>query len=180
MKKIVNCLPPFDAEDKCLNVINETPKGSRVKYAYNAETGLLEVKRALPEGMLFPFNFGFIPSTLAPDGDPLDILVLNEEPIVPGCHLKVRPIAVIEAKQTEDAKSTRNDRLIGLAIGKQTPAEFEKVTLDQRILWQIEYFFISYNKLDGKKFRVLSTAGPKKAKSLVQKASKAYQAKKRK
>ena len=172
MKKIISCLPAFDVENKCLNVIVETPKGSRVKYAYDADTGLLELKRALPEGMVFPFNFGFIPSTKAPDGDPLDILILNEEPLIAGCLLKVRPIAVIKAEQKEGKETIRNDRIIGLAIGKQTPTELESMELDERLLWQIEHFFVAYNKLDGKKFTVIKTAGPKKAKEMVQKASK--------
>src|SRR4051812_20830105 len=134
MKKIINSTPPFDSKKKCVNVINETPKGSRVKYAYDQKTGVLELKRALPEGMLFPFNFGFIPSTLADDGDPLDVLILNEGAIVPGCLLKVRLIAVIRAEQTEDKETTRNDRLIGLAIGKQTPTQLQGVDLDKRLL----------------------------------------------
>jgi inorganic pyrophosphatase len=67
--------------------------------------------------------------------------------------------------------------LIGLAIGKQTPTQLQGVDLDKRLLWQIEQFFVSYNKLDGKKFRVLGTHGPKKAKDLVRKAFKAYEKK---
>lgn len=179
MKKIINCLAPFDSKRKCLNVIVETPKGSRVKYAYDPETGLLELRRPLPEGMLFPFNFGFIPSTLAQDGDPLDILILNQEPIVSGCLVKVRPVALLKAEQTEEKETTRNDRLIGLAIGKQTATDMETVHLDKGMLRQIEYFFISYNKLDGKKFKVLGTGSPKKAKDLVRKAFKKYKKAKR-
>jgi inorganic pyrophosphatase len=68
-------------------VIVETPKGSRVKYAFDFETGFFILSQALPEGMMFPFNFGFIPQTLAEDGDPLDVLILNEEPVVSGCLL---------------------------------------------------------------------------------------------
>jgi len=174
VKKAINRMPPFDEEKGCLNVIVETPKGSRVKYAFDPRTGLLELRRPLPEGMLFPFNFGFVPSTRAPDGDPLDILILNEEPIVSGCLLKVRAIALLKAEQTEDKETTRNDRIIGLAIGKQTPTDMETVHLDIRMMQQIEYFFVSYNKLDGKKFKVLATEGPKKAKDLVRKAAKEF------
>src|SRR6478672_5539871 len=121
MKKAIKRLRPIDPKHKCLNVVIETPKGSRVKYAYNEELGMFELKKALPEGMMFPFNFGFIPGTKADDGDPLDILILNEEPLFPGCLVKARAIAVIEAEQTEkDGKKERNDRLIGMAIAKET------------------------------------------------------------
>jgi inorganic pyrophosphatase len=67
MKKAIRKLPAFDSA-KCVNVVIETPKGSRVKYSYDEKTGLLELKKALPEGMVFPFNFGFIPGTKAEDG----------------------------------------------------------------------------------------------------------------
>jgi inorganic pyrophosphatase len=175
MKNAIKRLSPFDAKRKCLNVIIETPKASRVKYAYDSDTGLFALKRALPEGMMFPFNFGFIPSTQAEDGDPLDILILNEEPLVPGCLIKVRLLGAIKARQTEDGKTIRNDRLIGLAIGKETPTFLEQMKLDKKTLFEIEYFFSSYNKLDGKKFKILGLAGPKKADGLVRKASKTYQ-----
>src|SRR3954463_9187396 len=119
MKKAIKRLPAFDSNMKCLNVVIETPKGSRVKYAYDPDAEMFELKKALPEGMMFPFNFGFIPGTKAEDGDPLDILILNQEPLIPGCLLKARLLGVLEAEQSEDGKTTRNDRLIGVAIEKQ-------------------------------------------------------------
>src|SRR3954469_9309273 len=175
MKKAIQRMRAFDSNKKCLNVVIETPKGSRVKYSYGEETGMFELKKALPEGMVFPFNFGFIPGTKADDGDPLDILILNEEPLVPGCLVKARAIAVIEAEQTEkNGEKTRNDRLIGLAIGKQTPTFMEKVGVDKKTLKEIEYFFASYNKLAGKKFKTIGKAGPKRALGLVQAGEKEY------
>jgi inorganic pyrophosphatase len=153
----------FDPKKECLNVVVETPKGSRVKYAYNEQTGLFELKRALPEGLLFPFNFGFIPGTKAEDGDPLDILILNEEPLVTGCLVKARVIGLIKAEQSEDGKTARNDRLVGLAIGKEIPASLDGIGLDKRTLKEIESFFVSYNRLAGKKFKVLGKAGQEKA-----------------
>lgn len=173
MKKLIKRLSPFDSKEKCFNVVVETPKGSRVKYAYNPEAGLFQLKRALPEGMMFPFNFGFIPGTLGSDGDPLDILILNEEPLFPGCLLKARLIGVIEAEQTQGKGKVRNDRLIGLAIGKQTPQELETIELDAKTVQQIEYFFASYNRLDGKQWKALGKSGSKQAKELVRKGSKA-------
>lgn len=70
----------------------------------------------LPEGMLFPFDFGFVPSTLGDDGDPLDIMVLMDAPAHVGCLIDVRIIGIIEAKQTEDGKTKSNDRLLGVAV----------------------------------------------------------------
>src|SRR5215831_13572854 len=101
MKTAIAKLDAFDKKRKCWNVVIETPKGSNVKYSMNEKTGLLSLKKALPEGMVFPFNFGFVPQTLAPDGDPMDVLVFNEEPLVAGCLLQVRPVGVIKAEQSE-------------------------------------------------------------------------------
>ncbi|MDB6023737.1 MAG: Inorganic diphosphatase [Pedosphaera sp.] len=179
MKKLIDRLESFDSDKKCLNVIVETPKGSRIKYAYDAETGLFGLKRALPNGMMFPFNFGFIPSTLGDDGDPLDILILNEEPLIPGCLLKARLVAVIKARQTDDGQTMRNDRLIGVAIGKETPNEFEAIALNKKLCRQIEYFFVSYNQLDGKQFKVLGQGSPQKAGQIVRKGIKQYLKKKK-
>jgi inorganic pyrophosphatase len=177
MKKVIDQLEAFDAERKCLNVIVETPKGSRVKYSYVTELGIFMLSKALPEGMVFPFNFGFIPKTLGQDGDPLDILILNEEPLVTGCLLKVRPLAVIKATQTEEGRSIRNDRVIGEAMGKETPLELKGLKLTPRKISQIEFFFVAYNKLYGKKFRVLETGGPRKAEHIIRRAIKLRQKK---
>lgn len=171
MNDLLNRLGPFDKKKECLNVIVETPKGSRVKYAYNPDLGLFQVKKALPEGMTFPFNFGFIPGTAADDGDPLDILILNEEPLIPGCLLKVRIAGAIKAKQSEDGESMRNDRLFGFALEKEAPTSMDSMGISGKTLKEIEYFFKSYNKLQGKKFKILGQSGKTKALGIVKKAT---------
>jgi inorganic pyrophosphatase len=176
VRKAIKRMGAFNAEKKCINVVIETPKGSRVKYSYDEETGLLRLKKALPEGMVFPFNFGFIPGTKAEDGDPLDVLIVNEEALVPGCLVEARPIAVIEAKQgKKGGKQVRNDRLVAKAIGKQTPTFMESLDLDKKTLGQIEYFFVSYNKLSDNEFTVLGRGGEKKAVAMVHQAEQRKQ-----
>ncbi|HZR17115.1 MAG TPA: inorganic diphosphatase [Verrucomicrobiae bacterium] len=175
MKNLIKRLDAFDKDKKCINVVVETPKGSRVKYAYEPKSGLFLLKRALPEGMMFPFNFGFIPGTIAEDGDPLDILILNEEALVCGCLVKTRLIGLIEAEQTdEDGAKARNDRLIGLALPKESPTSLESVRFDKKVQAEIEFFFKAYNKLAGKKFKVLGQCGEKRALEDVHKGVKAY------
>jgi inorganic pyrophosphatase len=180
MKKAIERLEAFDEKKKCINAIVETPKCSRVKYAYSPEDGLFRLKRAMPEGMAFPFNYGFIPSTLGKDGDPLDIVVLNEEAVISGCLLKIRLLAVIEAEQTEDGKMVRNDKLIGTAIDEETPPEFLSVKLDKGRLNQIIFFFSAYNKINGKKFKALNTKGPKQAEKLIRAGMKLFKKNKEK
>jgi inorganic pyrophosphatase len=101
--------------------------------------------------MIFPFDFGFIPSTLGGDGDPLDIMVLMDEPAHVGCLLHVRIIGVIEATQTEDGETETNDRLLGVAIHSYQHQDVSSIEeLNPSLLDQLEQFFVSYNKLRGK------------------------------
>jgi inorganic pyrophosphatase len=178
----VDLLEPYEKSSKELNVVVETPKGSRVKYSYAKKKGMFIISKALPEGMVFPFNFGFVPGTLAADGDPLDILILNEEPVVSNTLLFVRPLAVIKATQTEEAgaKPVRNDRILGQAVGKESPLEFRELKLEKAMVKEISVFFETYNRLYGKKFKVLGVGGPGKARKLVESAIKTYRKKKRK
>jgi inorganic pyrophosphatase len=89
----------YDSDSGDLRAIIETPRGSRNKFRYDPECDCFELATALPEGMSFPFDFGFVPSTLADDGDPLDLLVLMDAPVPSGCVLRCRLIGVIEALQ---------------------------------------------------------------------------------
>src|SRR5579863_1173159 len=106
---------PSQDKNGTWNVVIETPKGCRNKFDFEPETGGFMLSKALPRGMDFPYDFGFIPSTLAEDGDPVDVLVLMDEPAFPGCRLSCRLIGVIEGEQTDDGKTNRNDRLLAVA-----------------------------------------------------------------
>lgn len=174
MKKAIEGVEAFDTKNKYINVIIETPKGSRVKYVYTPDSGLFRVKRVLPEGMIFPFNFGFIPKTFAEDGDPLDILLLNDESIVPGSLVRAQLIAVIKAKQTENGKTFVNDRIVGMAIDEEMPPEFFAVELDKRRAAQIEFFFATYNRASGKQFKISGIGSARHAAKLIRKAQKIF------
>src|SRR4029078_11681719 len=116
MNDLIELSPDLDISKRTCRVIIETPKGSRNKFRYNPETRLFMLGGLLPEGMMFPFDFGFIPSTLGADGDPLDIMVMLDAPAPVGCLIEVRIIGLIMATQTEDGTTKKNDRLIGVAI----------------------------------------------------------------
>jgi inorganic pyrophosphatase len=154
----------LDAKKALCRAIIETPKGSRNKFRYDPETGLFMLGGLLPEGMMFPFDFGFIPSTLGEDGDPLDILVLMDAPAHIGCLIHVRIIGIITAEQTEEGKTEANDRLIGLSVHSYQHEDIEWIEdVSKTLLRQVEEFFISYNRQRGKKFKVTGTGGLKKA-----------------
>src|SRR5918997_1148233 len=134
-------LEAFHDEEE-LNVVVETPKGSRNKYDYDEKLGLFKLGGVLPSGASFPFDFGFVPSTLGGDGDPLDVLVLMEEPAFAGCLVRTRVRAL----------------------------EFLGATL----LEEIEHFFVSYNQVKGKEFKLLTRSGPGRARELVEEGMKKF------
>ena len=154
-----------------VEVIIETPKGSAQKYDYVPGTPFFKMSKILPSGMVFPYDFGFIPRTKGEDGDPLDVIVISEFQSFPGIMMKCRIIGGIKAEQSEDKRSKkmiRNDRF--LAVPKCSSI-FEDVRamkdLPGRIMDQLEEFFVDYNRLEGKKFRALGKLDPKKALELI-------------
>jgi inorganic pyrophosphatase len=166
-------------EKKCeCRAIIETPKNRRNKFDYEPESNLFKLGGLLPEGMMFPFDFGFIPSTLGQDGDPLDVMVLMDEPAHVGCLLDVRIIGVIEAEQTEDGKTESNARLLAVAVHSYSHENIKSIKeVQPSLIEQVEQFFISYNKLRGKKFKVTGTGGPDKALAALKQGIKAYKKK---
>jgi len=162
-------LKPFDAEDKqMLRVVIETPKGSRNKFAFDPDEHIFELKKVLPVGMTFPYDFGFVPSTKADDGDPVDVLVLMDEPAFPGCVLSCRPIGVIEGEQGDKKNKERNDRIV--AVEKDARSWEDVKTIDdlgKQFARELEEFFVNYHKLSGKQYRVLGLKGPDQARKLV-------------
>jgi inorganic pyrophosphatase len=162
-------LPPFGDEANELNVIIETPQGHRNKFKYDPERRLFQLGGVLPAGAVFPFDFGFIPGTLGQDGDPLDVLVLMDEPAFAGCWVPARLIGAIEAEQTEDGKTMRNDRLIAVAAASRNHEGVQRLAdLDDHLLKEIEHFFVSYNQVKGKEFRPCGRSGPAAARRLVE------------
>jgi inorganic pyrophosphatase len=178
----LNSLGAFAEEEGELNVIVETPKGSRNKYNYDEELGLFKLGGVLTAGAVFPFDFGFVPATEGGDGDPLDVLVLMDEPAFTGCLLRVRPLGVIEAEQTEqDGETTRNDRLIAVASKSHLHNRARSLeTLDPGLLDEIEHFFVSYNQIKGKEFKPLGRFGPAHALRLVEEGVKQFKKSKKK
>jgi len=167
-------LPPRDEQSGLWNVVIETPKGCRNKFNYDEKSGLFALGGVLPMGASFPFDFGFIPSTRGGDGDPLDVLVLMDEPAFAGCLVPSRLIGVIEAEQTErDGKKERNDRLIAVAEKCRTYGEVKSLDdLNGQVVKEIEHFFVSYNQVKGKVFKPLDRGGPRRAEELVRAAMK--------
>jgi inorganic pyrophosphatase len=163
-------LAAWDSASGALNVIVETPKGSRNKYKYDPQHNQFELHRVLPRGMFFPFDFGFVPSTVGEDGDPLDVLVLMDEPVVPGCRVPCRLIGVVEAEQTEvTGEVVRNDRLIAVATHSHDHKDLHSLKeIHDHFVTDVANFFGTYHRLEGGDFRVIGRHGPNRAEKLVQ------------
>ena len=136
---------------KAINIVVEIPKGSSIKYEYDTATGLLFVDRKLYTAMNYPFNYGFIPRTLEMDGDPVDALILGEDPVVPLSIIKSRPIGVL---LTEDEEG-QDSKVIATPVSKIDPT-FSKIDdikdLPEYIENQIKHFFEHYKELEEGKF----------------------------
>ena len=159
---------PIWCDDKHINVVVETPKGSRNKYAFDDEHGIFRLKKVLPAGMSFPYDFGFVPATRADDGDPIDVLVLMDQPAFPGCVLSCRLIGVIEGEALEDGGAERNDRLIGIEDHTHSFAAIKTIKdLGDRFLEELETFFADYHKLSDHEYRVIASRGPRVARDHV-------------
>lgn len=167
-------LKPFDGDaskpdDNIIQVVIETPKGSRNKYDFDSEQKVFELKTVLPAGMTFPYDFGFIPRTKADDGDPVDVLVLMDEPAFPGCVLKCRLIGIIEGEQIDKKAKTRNDRVVAVEKENHSFADIHHIDdLGKTFLAELQEFFVNYHRLSKSQYRVLDVRGPKQARKRIE------------
>ncbi len=168
-------LSAVDKESGHVNAIIDTPRGSRNKFKYDHKSSIFKLGGALPLGAVFPFDFGYIPSTKAADGDPLDILILMDDPAFVGCLVPAKLIGVVEAEQTENRETTRNDRLIAVAAESRNHSHIRFLgDLNQNLVHEIERFFVSYNETKGKKFEILGRFGPDRAIALIEAAGRKF------
>jgi inorganic pyrophosphatase len=167
-------LSPLDSDARSIiQVIIETPKGSRNKYAFDPEQRIFELMKVLPAGMAFPYDFGFIPSTLAEDGDPVDVLVLMDEPAFPGVLLKCRVVGIIEGQQGKKKDKTRNDRIVAIEQENHSYAHIRHVRdLGKKFVSELEEFFVNYHRHLGKKYQILDVKGPSEARRRIEEGMK--------
>jgi inorganic pyrophosphatase len=166
----------LDAKKYECRMVVETPRGSRIKFKFEPDSGMFEISKFLPKGFVFPFEFGFVPGTVAEDGDPLDVIVLMDEPAHVGCLLHVRLVGVLELVQTEDGKKTPDPRLVAIPVqstdyeGIRTLSDLNKDLREQMI-----EFLELYNKNSDKVDKVTGTGTPARAVELVEEASRRLQ-----
>ena len=159
---------------KEINVFIEIPLGSNVKYELDKESGVIKVDRILFTSMVYPFNYGFVPATLEEDGDPVDVLVVGYEPVIPGCVIKAKPIGVLN---TRDEKGF-DSKIIAVPVEK-IDSRFSDIDdiskLPSAIRDKISHFFEHYKELEpGKWVKVENWEGREAAEKRIEKAIERY------
>ena len=136
---------------KVCNALIEIPKGSKVKYEYDHVSGLMFVDRILSSSVVYPHNYGFIPGTLCDDGDALDILVIMQEPVYPGCYLKARVIGVMKMMDN----GQQDDKIIAVHCDDPEFGHYNILNdLPPHRLVEIKTFFTDYKRNEGKQVLV--------------------------
>jgi inorganic pyrophosphatase len=160
-----------DAVERHFQAVIEIPKGSKVKYELDKRTGLLWLDRILHSAVHYPANYGFLPRTLCADGDPLDVLVLGQEPVVPLCIMRARAIGVIAMR---DEKG-QDDKIIAVHVDDPEYDHYtDLVELPPHRLKELERFFLDYKVLENKIVNVDERRGPAEAREVIRAAIALY------
>lgn len=174
MKHDLTRLPKLlDKAHRTCRAVIETPKGRRSKYDYDRKTGVFSLKKLLPEGQSFPLDFGFIPSTHCDDGDPMDVMILMDEPGIVGGVVEIRVLGVLEIEEIENGIVERNDRIVGVATESYLYENIRKLSdIESTFIKNLESFWENKAQLEHKQLRVLGVRKAKRALALIRKASR--------
>jgi inorganic pyrophosphatase len=154
-----------------INTIIEIGRGSKNKYEIDKETGLIALDRAMHTAQDYPFDYGFIPQTYWYDKDPLDVVVLTTFPLMPGILVKVRPVALMNMIDDGDT----DDKVIAVPVDDPRFEEVKSLSdLNKHTLKELEHFFSTYKKLQGKEVQVLGFGDREEAKKAFEKSKKLY------
>jgi inorganic pyrophosphatase len=160
-----------DHIDEHFRCVIEIPKGSKVKYELDKRTGLLWLDRILSSAVHYPANYGFLPRTYCDDGDPLDVLVLGQEPVVPLCVLRARAIGVI----TMQDEKGRDDKIIATHVDDPEYAHLRDVAeVAPHRLLEMRRFFLDYKVLENKRVDVDDIRGHRDAQDVIRAAIRLY------
>ena len=171
MPNFVN-LPPF-TEDGDVQVVVETPRGSRAKFTYDPKCETFTLTNSRLTGLTYPHDWGFVPSTKADDGDPLDIVIIHDATTFPGLVVTCRVIGILQIKQKTKNKSELNDRLF--AVPRRSHSEWalkDVRDLTAPIQVELEKFFIATDELEDKKLKIIGWKGPKVALQAIRDGTK--------
>ena len=162
-----------DPRARHFRAVIEIPKGSKVKYELDKRTGLLWLDRVLHSAVHYPANYGFLPRTFCDDDDPLDVLVLGQEPVVPLCILRARAIGVITMR---DEKG-QDDKIIAVHVDDPEYEHYTDIAqLPPHRLKELQRFFLDYKVLEQKTVNIENLQGPAEATAVIRDAIALYRA----
>ena len=142
------------------NVVVETPRGSRAKFKFEPKIGTFVMSRPLALGLHYPFDWGFVPSTRADDGDPIDALVIHDAVSYPGMIIRCRAIAILEVRQTEKGLTRRNDRIMFVPKTSRRQETLDDLrSLSSQMRDELERFFVASTIGTEKKLEFLGWRG---------------------
>jgi inorganic pyrophosphatase len=163
---------PTWADKSHVYAVVETPRGSRAKLEFDQKLGAFTLAKPLLAGLTYPYDWGFIPSTKAEDGDPLDVLIIHDAATYPGLVLKCKPIGVLEVAQTSKGRKERNDRIFVVPDRSPFEGDLQDIRrLPRRAIEELEKFFEATDALEAKKLEFLGWRGPAKAVKTIKKMS---------
>lgn len=171
---------PDGADDFVVHAIIETPRSIRHKYALEPKYGIFKLKQTIADGLQWPYDYGFIPHTLAEDGDPIDIVFLCEAPTFSGCLVEARVLGIIEL----DKNGIRNDRIVACPVRQngvaQSSDQFETIKdLPRESLDSLCRFLVDYSSFEGNKIKFVGVRSRKKAMDAIARTMKVFAKKKR-
>ena len=166
---------PARAGNSRVHAIVETPRGARAKLKYETELGGFVLSKSLTLGLTYPYDWGFIPSTLAPDGDPLDVMIIHEAATAPGLIMRCEVIGALLTVQSKNGKKERNDRLFAVPTHSHLERKLNNVReLPSAEREELEKFFIATDELEDKSLKFKGWVGPKHAMRLLKDCEKRF------
>jgi inorganic pyrophosphatase len=163
---------PTWADKAHIYSVVETPRGSHCKLEFDPKLRVFTLAKPLLAGLTYPYDWGFIPSTKAEDGDPLDVLVIHEAATFPGLVLRCQPLGVLEVLQTSKGKKERNDRIFAVPERSPFEGDLQDVRrLPARAIKELEKFFEATDALEDKKLEFLGWHGPARAIKTIKRLS---------
>lgn len=164
-------ISPGDNTPDEVTAFIEVPKNSMIKYELDKESGFIKLDRVLYSAVHYPGDYGFIPQTLSEDGDPTDILIISNFPVVPGIIMKARPVGVLEMIDENE----RDEKIIAVPVDDPRFDKRKDINdFSEHVILEIKHFFETYKELQGKKVEIRSIKGVWDAREEVKKGIKLY------
>jgi inorganic pyrophosphatase len=166
---------PTWAGDEAIHIVVETPRGAQAKLTYDPDLRTFVLSKSLMLGLSYPYDWGFIPSTRAEDGDPLDALVIHDAATYPGLVMRCKLLGVLQTLQETKKDRIRNDRIIAVPEDSHREQELRDVqALLPELKQELEKFFVATDELQAKTLKFLGWRGPQEAKKLIRHCEKLF------